>query len=192
MDVTITIPPELAPKVEQAASRRGRDVAEYIRDLVERSVNRTLDEILAPVREPFAAQSASTPPALEEALRRLKLYLDDLTTGYPDVAYRTRAWDQFRQTLREQLWAACEPLDGHRRQLADQLEAAVEKIDAAQLQPAHLDATRLSLERLSNDQVGPNDVHECEKAWRRGEVETLPSWNRILSQWEEFYGAGDD
>lgn len=36
MDITIAIPPELAPKLEQAASRKGRDVASYIQALVNR------------------------------------------------------------------------------------------------------------------------------------------------------------
>jgi len=56
MNVTINISPEIAPKVEQAASRKGRDVAQFIEELVEKSVSGpSLDEILEPVRAQFAA-----------------------------------------------------------------------------------------------------------------------------------------
>jgi len=60
MNVIINIPPEIAPKVEQAANRQGRNVAQFIEELVEKSVSApSLDEILAPVREQFAASGLS-------------------------------------------------------------------------------------------------------------------------------------
>lgn len=56
MDITISIPAELAPMVERAALKRGRDVVSYIQDLVARDASApSLDEILAPVRTDFVA-----------------------------------------------------------------------------------------------------------------------------------------
>ncbi len=56
MNITITIPTELAPMVERAALKKGRDVVTYIQDLVAKDVAApSLDEILAPVRAEFAA-----------------------------------------------------------------------------------------------------------------------------------------
>ncbi len=56
MDVTITIPPEILPKVQHKANLRGRDVSDYIQELVEKDASTpSLDEILAPIREQFAA-----------------------------------------------------------------------------------------------------------------------------------------
>ncbi len=56
MDVTISIPAELAPKLLLAASQKGQDIVAYILQLVVRDITApSLDEILAPVREQFAA-----------------------------------------------------------------------------------------------------------------------------------------
>lgn len=56
MDVTIALPSELAPKLELAARRQGRDIVSYIQELVVKEVTTpTLDEILAPGRAQFAA-----------------------------------------------------------------------------------------------------------------------------------------
>ena len=56
MDVTIALPPELAPELELAARRKGRDIASFIRELVVKEVTTpTLDDILAPARAQFAA-----------------------------------------------------------------------------------------------------------------------------------------
>jgi hypothetical protein len=58
MNITITIPSHLAPMVERAAMKRGRDVVTYIQDLVAKDVAApSLDEILAPVRAEFAASN---------------------------------------------------------------------------------------------------------------------------------------
>jgi hypothetical protein len=56
MDVTIAFPSELAPKLESAARRKGRDIVSFIQELVVKEVTTpTLDEILAPARAQFAA-----------------------------------------------------------------------------------------------------------------------------------------
>ena len=56
MDVTIALPAELAPQLELAARRRGRDIVSYIQELVVKEVTTpTLDELLAPARAQFAA-----------------------------------------------------------------------------------------------------------------------------------------
>ncbi len=56
MDITITIPPELAPMVEQAAWKQGRDIVTYVQESVTKHVSAPLlDEMLAPVRVEFAA-----------------------------------------------------------------------------------------------------------------------------------------
>jgi len=59
MDVTISIGPEIFPRVQQAASAKGQDVASFLSDLLRdvftnpaarQAPTRTLDEILAPFR----------------------------------------------------------------------------------------------------------------------------------------------
>lgn len=39
MDITITIPPQLVPQVENAARRYGRDITTYVQELVMRDVS---------------------------------------------------------------------------------------------------------------------------------------------------------
>jgi hypothetical protein len=50
--VTIELSPEIDETVRRQAAAQGRPVAEYLRDVIERSV-RTVDQILAPIREGF-------------------------------------------------------------------------------------------------------------------------------------------
>lgn len=152
---------------------------------------------LAPI-EPVAEVPPNSTPrqqktlSLEEVLYRIKSNFDEVCIGYADVALRDRAWRQMQQVVEEHLWAACEPLDEYRQQLADQFEAAVEKLESHQLLPVHLDAVRQSLALLSSDRVAESDVHECEKAWRRGQVDTMPALSEILNRWEDLYGVRDE
>ncbi len=134
-------------------------------------------------------------PPFPEVLSRLEIWLKELGEGYKDPARRRNAWTQFRETVTEQLWAACEPLDEdkdkYRQQLADQFDRAVRKIkptDDHRLLPEHIKAIALSLERLSSDKVDADDVHACKKAWQLARVETLPSFGKILRKWKEPYG----
>lgn len=152
---------------------------------------------LAPI-EPVAEIPPDSTPwqqttfSLEEVLYRIKSNFDEVCIGYADVALRDRAWRQMQQVVEEHLWASCEPLDEYRQQLADQFEAAVEKLESHQLLPVHLDAVRQSLALLSSDRVAESDVHECEKAWRRGQVDTMPALSEILNRWEDLYGVKDE
>jgi hypothetical protein len=50
--VTIELSPEVDETVRRQAAAQGRPVAEYLRDVIERNV-RTVDQILAPIREGF-------------------------------------------------------------------------------------------------------------------------------------------
>lgn len=60
MDVMIALPAELAPQLELAARRQGRDIAGLIQTLVVKEFSvPTLDEILAPARSQFAASGLS-------------------------------------------------------------------------------------------------------------------------------------
>ncbi len=129
-----------------------------------------------------------------EVLGELRTLLDQIRLGYSDPAERELAWEAFRKIVSERLWAACEPLeeDEYKQQLADQLDIAVSKIESHQLQPEHLKAIALTLERLSSESVGANDVDDCEQAWRLSQVETLPSFSEILKDWEVLYRVGDD
>ncbi len=77
--VTIDLPEDLERKVRSRAAERGQEVADYLREVIERSV-KTLDESLAPVRDGFARSGMS-----EEEL------------------------DQFFEEMREQVWRERHP-----------------------------------------------------------------------------------
>jgi CheY-like chemotaxis protein len=139
---------------------------------------------LAPRPEPEpVAPEEPTPRTWEEVLRELAYYLEEAWPGYSDPAHRQFAWDRFREVTFDHLWAAVEPFpqDEYRQQLAVQLERAVRKVEAPFLTLPHLDAARLSLERLRSEKVGQHDVSACKKAWRKAGVETLPSFRQVLS-----------
>lgn len=56
MSTTISIPTELEQKIAQRAALRGLPLEEYVREVLRRDAEApSLDEILAPVREQFAA-----------------------------------------------------------------------------------------------------------------------------------------
>lgn len=56
MSTTISIPTELEQKIAERAASRGMPVEEYVREVLRRDAEApSLDEILAPVREQFAA-----------------------------------------------------------------------------------------------------------------------------------------
>lgn len=56
MSLTIKLPAELEARVQEAATQHGQDAAEYVIDVVERALRKpSLDDVLAPVREQFAA-----------------------------------------------------------------------------------------------------------------------------------------
>jgi predicted transcriptional regulator len=56
MSLTITLSADLEAKIQEAAARQGQDAEAYVIDAVQRALRkRSLDEILAPVREQFAA-----------------------------------------------------------------------------------------------------------------------------------------
>lgn len=56
MSTTISIPTELEQKIAERAASRGLPVEEYVREVLRRDAETpSLDEILAPVREQFAA-----------------------------------------------------------------------------------------------------------------------------------------
>lgn len=66
MAVTVTLSAEAEQKLRERAARQGRDVADYVRELIEKDVRdangasgaksdrQSLDDVLAPVRENFA------------------------------------------------------------------------------------------------------------------------------------------
>lgn len=125
----------------------------------------------------------------EDVLQRLTYYLEETRLGYSDPAHRQIAWDQFREVTLHHLWPAVESsgFDEYRQQLAVQLERAVRKIEDPFLTLKHLDATRLSIERLLSEKVGQHDISACKKAWRQAGIEMLPSFKTILQKWEELY-----
>ena len=64
MDVTISIAPEVAPRIQRAAADRGQDLASFLEEFVKDAFTgdyspRTLDEILAPFRAQVEASGIS-------------------------------------------------------------------------------------------------------------------------------------
>lgn len=67
MSLTISLPGDLETRVLEAAARQGQDVEAYVIDAVELALRkRSLDQLLAPVRDQFAASGMS-----EEELTQL-------------------------------------------------------------------------------------------------------------------------
>jgi hypothetical protein len=66
MDMTISIPDDLVPKLEERAAGSGKNVADYAAQVVAETVKKpTIDEILAPVREDFAKTQTSDDQLLD-------------------------------------------------------------------------------------------------------------------------------
>lgn len=56
MNLTITLPRELGVQVEEAAARQGWNADEYVINVIKRELKKpSLDELLAPIRQQFAA-----------------------------------------------------------------------------------------------------------------------------------------
>lgn len=56
MTLTIQVPENIGAILKEKAENQGKDVAEYVGNLIEKDIdsNKTLDEILAPIRKNFA------------------------------------------------------------------------------------------------------------------------------------------
>ena len=61
MTVTIQVPQNIGTILEQDAKIHGKDVAQYIENLIEKDIDqrKTLDVILAPIRKNFADSGMS-------------------------------------------------------------------------------------------------------------------------------------
>lgn len=169
---------------------------------------RITPEQLAVIKQYLAPYSLALPPSLapkpepdsdptdelthldlEDVLRELTYYLDEVRIGYRDPAHRQLTWDQFREVTFNHLWEAVEAFthDEYHQQLAVQLKQAVRKIETLLLLKEHINAALLSVERLRSEKVEQHDVSACKKAWRRAGIETLPSFRKVLEEWEELY-----
>lgn len=69
MTLTIQVPKNIGAVLGEKARNQGKDVAEYVENLIEKDVDRrkTLDEILAPLRKDFA-ESGMTEDELDELI----------------------------------------------------------------------------------------------------------------------------
>ncbi|HSK70226.1 MAG TPA: hypothetical protein VK892_00920 [Pyrinomonadaceae bacterium] len=69
MTLTIQVPKSIGAILEEKARSSGKEIAEYVEDLIEKDIDRpkTLDEILAPVRKNFA-ESGMTEEELDELI----------------------------------------------------------------------------------------------------------------------------
>jgi len=69
MTLTIHVSKNIGAVLEEKAKNQGKDVAEYVEDLIEKDIDhrKTLDEILAPVRKNFA-ESGMTEDELDELI----------------------------------------------------------------------------------------------------------------------------
>jgi len=61
MTLTIEVPQSIGVILEEKAKNQGKEVAEYVENLIEKDIDRqkTLDEILAPIRKNFAESGMS-------------------------------------------------------------------------------------------------------------------------------------
>jgi len=69
MTLTIQVPKNIGAVLVEKARNQGKDVAEYVENLIEKDIDRrkTLDEILAPLRKDFA-ESGMTEDDLDELI----------------------------------------------------------------------------------------------------------------------------
>ncbi len=69
MTLTIQVPKNIGSVLEEKARNQGKDVAEYVENLIEKDIDRrkTLDEILAPLRKDFA-ESGMTEDELDKLI----------------------------------------------------------------------------------------------------------------------------
>lgn len=69
MTLTIHVPKNVGAILEEKAKSNGKDVVEYVEDLIEKDIDRskTLDEILAPIRKNFS-ESGMTEEELDELI----------------------------------------------------------------------------------------------------------------------------
>jgi len=72
MELTITVPNEIKPILEEKAAASGQDIKAFIEGMVKAQVLRpTLDEILSPVRQEFA-ESGMTEDELDDFLNEVR------------------------------------------------------------------------------------------------------------------------
>jgi hypothetical protein len=69
MTLTIHVSKNISAVLEEKAKNQGKDVAEYVEDLIEKDIDRhqTLDEILTPVRK-NSAESEMTEDELDKVI----------------------------------------------------------------------------------------------------------------------------
>ncbi|MEW6130671.1 MAG: hypothetical protein AB1757_26810 [Acidobacteriota bacterium] len=74
MDITITIEPEVQAKLQQRAQSLGQDIKEFVESVVKQEALKpvkSVDEILAPVRQEFA-ESGMTEDELDDFLNDVR------------------------------------------------------------------------------------------------------------------------
>lgn len=129
--------------------------------------------------------SPSTSASLHSVLGQLSSAANEIRDGYSDPTHRGLAWRSFQRLAVVSLWEAIEGQedDPYRLQLADVLDAAVSRLEAFQLNEAHLSAIQATLARLSAENVTEQDVDDCENIWRGAEVETIPCLREAFEEW---------
>lgn len=67
--LTIEVPENIGAVLDEKAENNGKDVAEYVKDLIEKDVDckKSLDEILAPIRQNFT-ESGMTEADLDDLI----------------------------------------------------------------------------------------------------------------------------
>ena len=72
MNVTISLPDDVAAKLRERAIAQGQDIPVYASQLVEQAIKSpTIDEILAPVRKDFAESGMTEAQIMELGRREL-------------------------------------------------------------------------------------------------------------------------
>jgi CheY-like chemotaxis protein len=146
------------------------------------------------LQRPSAEQQPARSFSVEELYAEISLALYETRSAYTDAADREIHWERLRGLVNGPLWDVIERthFESHRKQLVDQLGAALCKLESHQVEIVHLDAVALTLERLRSQKIGPGDVDDCERTWRVTNVDTLPSFDKLLTEWQELYGFDED
>jgi len=131
---------------------------------------------------------------INNVLDRIAVLLSDILPWHEDPAHRELVWQRIQRICEEELWRAVEAatIQKNAKQLAVMMKLAIRRIAAPQLTTEHIHALYLCLERLRSERIERSDVSICKERFREAGIETLPSFRKVLQNWDELYDREDD
>jgi CheY-like chemotaxis protein len=97
------------------------------------------------------------------------------------------AFGPFKEEVLGRLWSVHEDCDPHYRRIAVQIQTAVQGISSLTLSEEQVTGLEFALRRLAQEEIGNEDVRLCERALRRGGIETLLDYGQRGKQLIALY-----